>query len=225
MLVDLHAALADPSRLAVAQLLYANDATPGELGERLGLPSNLLAHHLRALEAAGVIARHRSEHDRRRHYVTLRIDRPYVGSLVAVGLEGVKVPRRVLFVCTRNSARSKLAAAIWRAGSDIPSADAGTAPAPGPHPLTARVAGRLRLHLDQVTRHVDQARKRGDLVVTVCDHVHETWPEAASAMHWSVPDPVAIGDEEAFVSAAEILRTRIALLATNLQKGTSHVRI
>ena len=40
-------------------------ASPSELGESVGPPSNLLAHHLRVLEEAGLITRGRSEADRR----------------------------------------------------------------------------------------------------------------------------------------------------------------
>jgi hypothetical protein len=42
-----------------------------------------------------------------------------------------------------------------------------------------------------------------DCVVTVCDEAHEqlghTLP--GQRLHWSVPDPVARGDNEAFVAA------------------------
>ncbi|MEU4287885.1 hypothetical protein AB0E63_06670 [Kribbella sp. NPDC026596] len=41
-----HAALGDPGRLAIVDLLTAGDAAPGELGAALGLPTNLIAHHV-----------------------------------------------------------------------------------------------------------------------------------------------------------------------------------
>src|SRR3989337_1300266 len=66
-----HAALADPARLAVVDLLCVGDASPSELQAALDLPSNLLAHHLRVLQHAGVIERSRSEGDRRRTYLRL----------------------------------------------------------------------------------------------------------------------------------------------------------
>src|ERR1700704_4976533 len=67
-----HAALADPARLAIADTLLAGDASPSELAGMLAMPSNLLAHHLHVLEQAGVITRRRSEGDRRRTYLRLR---------------------------------------------------------------------------------------------------------------------------------------------------------
>lgn len=60
--------------------LLAGDASPGDLAEALGLGTNLLAHHLHVLEDAGVIRRVRSEGDRRRTYVQLRLDAPGGGS-------------------------------------------------------------------------------------------------------------------------------------------------
>ena len=47
-----HAALADPARLRITDALGDGDASPKELGAMLAMPSNLLAHHLRVLEAS-----------------------------------------------------------------------------------------------------------------------------------------------------------------------------
>ena len=43
-------------------------------------------------------------------------------------------PARALFVCTRNSARSQLAAALWRSLAGAPAESAGTHPADRVHP-------------------------------------------------------------------------------------------
>ena len=51
---------------------------PASWPQQVGLGSNLLAHHLRVLEDAGVMRRVRSEGDRRRSYVQLRLDNPIV---------------------------------------------------------------------------------------------------------------------------------------------------
>ena len=42
-----HAALGDVHRLRIVDLLATTDASSSELGAALGLPSNLLAHHLK----------------------------------------------------------------------------------------------------------------------------------------------------------------------------------
>ena len=118
-----HAALADPARLAITDTLLAGDASPSELAGMLAMPSNLLAHHLHVLEQAGVITRRRSEGDRRRTYLRL-----LPGALDPLAAPPARTARRVLFVCTANSARSHLAAALWRRASTVPAASAGTHP-------------------------------------------------------------------------------------------------
>src|SRR6202012_2091716 len=91
------------------------------------MPSNLRAHHLNVLEQAGLISRHRSEGDRRRNYLRL-IPAP-LDSLMRPGGQAARRGRGVLFVCPANSARSHLAAALWRRVGAVPAASAGTHPA------------------------------------------------------------------------------------------------
>ena len=76
-----HAALGDPARLTIVDSLFLTDLSPGDLARRLGLPSNLLAHHLRVLESAGIVERRRSEGDGRRSYVRLRSEHPMLRAL------------------------------------------------------------------------------------------------------------------------------------------------
>ena len=115
-----------------------------------GLGSNLLAHHLRVLEEAGIIRRVRSEGDRRRSYVQLRLDHPTVWAAAISGRmpNSLTPGPRVVFVCTANSARSQLAAAIWNQLSPIPATSAGTHPGPRIHPRAIAVADRHGLRLD-----------------------------------------------------------------------------
>src|SRR4051794_41609113 len=99
----LHAALSDPARLAIIDTLSLGDASPSELGTALGMPSNLLAHHLRVLEGQGMLTRSRSEGDRRRSYVGL-----VPGGLDELTARPAKAVGRVVFICSANSARSHL---------------------------------------------------------------------------------------------------------------------
>ncbi len=202
----IHAALGDPARLAIADILAAGDASPGEIGARLELPTNLVAHHLKVLEDAGVIGRSRSEADRRRTYVRLRPQ-----ALSALRSPALSAPRRVVFVCTANSARSQLAAALWSAASTVPAASAGTQPAPRVHPKAVRTAKRHGLHLDpDRTSRLGEVEADGDLVIAVCDHAHESLPANVLRLHWSVPDPVPAGTDAAFEDAYADLAARIS---------------
>ncbi len=207
----LHAALADPARLAITDTLQAGDAAPSELAAMLAMPSNLLAHHLHVLEQAGIISRRRSEGDRRRTYLQL-----VPGALDALAPPTTRAALRVLFVCTGNSARSHLAAALWRRASTVPAASAGTHPAPAIDPGAIAAAQRHRLPLPRLRpRHIGQVRQAGDLIVTVCDLAHEELAEAA-AVHWSVPDPVPAGDPASFDAALAQLADRVQRLAPRL---------
>jgi ArsR family transcriptional regulator, arsenate/arsenite/antimonite-responsive transcriptional repressor / arsenate reductase (thioredoxin) len=206
-----HAALSDPARLQITDTLLAGDASPSELAALLGLPSNLLAHHLHVLEQAGVITRRRSEGDRRRTYLQL-----IPGPLDTLAVPPARAARRVLFVCTANSARSHLAAALWRQASSVPAVSAGTHPASAIDPGAIAAAGRRRLALPRLRpRHISEVRHEGDLVVTVCDLAHEELAEA-TAVHWSIPDPVPAGDPGSFDAALAQLADRVGRLAPRL---------
>ena len=148
-------ALGDPVRLAVVEQLRLQDLSPDRLSAALDVPGNLLAHHLKVLESAGVIERTHSQHDRRRTYVRL-LDDSLDGLLPVPDV--LAVPR-VVFVCTHNSARSVLAEALWRQASDVPSASAGTHPAARINPRARVAARRADLDLDAAApRSIDDVR-------------------------------------------------------------------
>lgn len=205
-----HAALADPARLRIVDLLTLGDFSPTELQAELGMPSNLLSHHLRALEGAGLATRHRSEADKRRSYIRLA-----AGALdgLAPGVEHGAT--RILFVCTRNSARSQMAAALWRHVSEIPSTSAGTHPADRIAQGAIDVARRHGMDLPEVPPRKLGEISAGDFVVTVCDNAHEELT-SLDGVHWSVPDPLRFNTEEAFESAFTDLSHRIHDLAPRL---------
>jgi protein-tyrosine-phosphatase/DNA-binding MarR family transcriptional regulator len=207
----IHAALAEPARLQITDTLLAGDASPSELAAMLAMPSNLLAHHLHVLEQAGVITRRRSEGDRRRTYLQL-----IPGSLDSLAAPPAHAARRVLFVCTANSARSHLAAALWRRASTVPAVSAGTRPGPAIDPGAIAAAARHRLPLPRLRpRDISEVRHDDDLVITVCDLAHEELGRAA-ALHWSVPDPVPAGDPGSFDAALAQLADRVGRLAPGL---------
>ena len=206
-----HAALADPARLAITDTLLAGDASPSELAAMLAMPSNLLAHHLHTLEQAGIITRRRSEGDRRRTYLQM-----VPGALDSLAPPPARAALRVLFVCTANSARSHLAAALWRQASTIPAVSAGTHPAATIDPGGIAAAGRHGLPLPRRRpRHISDIRHDGDLIVTVCDLAHEELAEA-TAVHWSIPDPVPTGDPGSFDAALAQLADRVRRFAPRL---------
>ena len=203
-----HAALGDPARLAIVDELHQSDRAPVELRRLLGIESNLLAHHLDVLESVGMINRSRSSGDGRRRYVHLLRD-----SLHDLSPGRRTLPARALFVCTRNSARSQLAAALWWSIAGVPAESAGTHPAARVH--TGAIAAAKRAGLDisrAIPRTLDGVRNRPAIVVTVCDQAHEELAPDDTWLHWSVPDPVTDGSSAAFDATVAELRERIGVL-------------
>ena len=176
------------------------------------------------MESAGLIARRRSEGDGRRSYVHLRTEQPSVANLITPGVFGHQALRRVLFVCTHNSARSQLAAAEWKRTSKVPVASAGTHPADTIHRRALDTARRHKLSLAGAgTQPVAHVRTEDDLVVAVCDQAHEELAATGQpgALHWSIPDPVRQDTNNAFESAYDDIRSRVVRLADAWPSSTT----
>jgi protein-tyrosine-phosphatase len=206
-----YAALADPMRLRIVDELAASDRSPRELAAWLEMAPNLLAHHLDVLEGAGLVSRSHSSGDGRRRYVRLR----------AAALDGLWRPPRIepqpaLFVCSQNSARSQLAAALWRRETNCAGSSAGTHPARRVHRGAMDAAARAGLDLgDAVPRRIEEVAERPALTVTVCDRAHEGLAGSERWLHWSIPDPVESRTAEAFDEVlAELCRRMRLLLGT-----------
>lgn len=177
----------------------------------LGVPSNLLAHHVKLLQQADVVERSRSEGDHRRTYLRLRPSA--LADLVPSGV--VSAPREV-FVCTHNSARSQLAAALWRRRSQVPATSAGTQPASRVHP---------RRSLPPVSTGFHSPAPAPLTSVRCC--VRTTWwwrcatTRTRQRLHWSVRDPASVGTEAAFDRAFTDLADRVDRLALAVHSGAS----
>lgn len=200
-----HAALGDPVRLRIAEELAVSDRSPAWLAQEVGVPSNLLAHHVNTLVDAAVVRRSRSEADGRRTYVSLtELGRATVGSQPLTA-------RRVLFVCTHNSARSQFAQALWRGCSDVPAASAGTEPARRIHPKAVSVASSHGVRLQGQPELLSDDDFDGALVISVCDNADQMLDH--EHLHWSVPDPARDDRVADFRSAYDLIESRIGTLA------------
>lgn len=112
-------------------------------------------------------------------------------------LDGVAdvTPRRVLFLCTHNSARSQMAEGLLRAlaGDRFEVASAGTEQT-RVNPLAVRAMAELGIDIGgHESKTVDRfLGDRWDYVVTVCDSANEAcpvFPGATHRVHWSFDDP------------------------------------
>lgn len=128
--------------------------------------------------------------------------------------------RRVLFLCTHNSARSQMAEGLLRAlGGDRVEAHSAGTEATGIRPLAVRAMSEIGVDISgQSSKTLERyAAQPFDLVVTVCDDAREAcpyFPGATEQRHWSLPDPsAATGSEEdrlaVFRSVRDELRRRI----------------
>ena len=134
---------------------------------------------------------------------------------------GGTAPRRVLFLCTANSARSQLAEGLARAaapeGAEVWSA--GTKPA-SLHPLALEVMHEIGLDIAaQRSKGLDETPWREvDTIVTLCGDAEETCPAVGSGvrrLHWPLPDPAKVPEGErlaAFREARDEIRWRVASL-------------
>jgi len=209
----LHAALGEPARLAIVDALHLGDASPSEIAKLLNLPSNLIAHHINMLDEVGLVTRSRSEGDGRKVYLRLVPD-----VLAHLMPPSVAPVHRLVFVCTHNSARSQIAAALWATRAEVPAGSAGTQPATRVHPRAVRVARRHGLTLTHArTAHINDVVRRDDLVIAVCDNAHEQLPTTdPPRLHWSIPDPVPADTDAAFEAVYIELEARIDRLAAAL---------
>jgi len=117
---------------------------------------------------------------------------------------------QVVFVCRQNSARSQIAAAIWRSVTGESVASAGTEPALNLHPLTIKIAEQHRLDLSNARpRDLESLKIKGKTIITVCDQSHDDIANPLSHLHWSMPDPAELGTMAAFEKTFQELVERI----------------
>jgi arsenate reductase len=132
----------------------------------------------------------------------------------------VGTKRRVLFVCTHNSARSQMAEGLLRhlGGDRFAAYSAGTE-ATGVRPLAVRAMAEVGIDISgQESKTLDRfLGEPFDAVITVCDQANEACPVffgAKQRLHWSFPDPSqATGTQEeqlaVYRSVRDALRARI----------------
>jgi protein-tyrosine-phosphatase len=239
--------LAHDLRWKIVTLLARGDYNGLEFVRLLGQPQNLVSYHLRRLHEQHLVREHRSTADERSIYYSLDLDT--VRSLYqsagealhpALGVIEAPLPRaealphqdalRMLFLCTENSARSQMAEALLRHLSHgrIDAYSAGSHPTQV-HPLAQQVLAERGISTEGLrSKSIDEfAGQSFDVIVTVCDRVHEacpTFPGDPECIHWSFADPAAVeGSLEerhrAFEQTSLQLTTRLRFLLILLERA------
>jgi protein-tyrosine-phosphatase len=80
------------------------------------------------------------------------------------------------------------------------------------HPAAIAAGRRHGLDLTGAIPHPLDDSHRQSTIVTVCDRAHEQLDPSADNWHWSIPDPVDIGTDDAFDDAVTQLDSRIRTL-------------
>lgn len=221
-------ALAHESRLGIFRLLVRDERTAGELATQLELPASSLSFHLRAMSQAGLIAATREGTSLRYRVCAEQLHELlwFLGEDCCQGRTELSLTERieerkstdgaVLFVCSRNSARSQMAEAILRRQDpSIEVYSAGLRPA-AIHPLTLRVLEEARLPTAELF-----AKDIGSLLgkvsfgsaIIVCEAANADCPQihsfAPEQLYWPFEDPVEVGTLKAFRAARDAIAKRI----------------
>jgi arsenate reductase len=136
--------------------------------------------------------------------------------MATAGLERSRPRRRVLFICTHNSARSQMAEGFVRALAsarfDVQSAGTERASV---HPLAIQAMGERGIDISRHTSKlfVGLVQEPWDYVITVCDEANERcplFPGRVKRLHWSFDDPSrAAGSEAERLEKFRSVRDRI----------------
>ena len=132
-------------------------------------------------------------------------------------MKDTEMKKRVLFLCTHNSARSQMAEALLRAqgGNDYQVFSAGTEQT-RVHPLAIQAMKEIGVDISgQESKTLNRfLLSQFDYVITVCDQANETcpiFPGAPERIHWSFEDPSkATGTDEQRLHAFRKIRDDIA---------------
>jgi arsenate reductase (thioredoxin) len=124
--------------------------------------------------------------------------------------------KKVLFLCTHNSARSQMAEGLLRhlAGDSFEAHSAGTE-ATHVRPLAIRTMDEVGVDISgQESKTLDRYLSEPfDYVITVCDEANEAcpfFPGAKNRLHWSLEDPSrADGTEEERLAVFRKVRDEI----------------
>lgn len=133
----------------------------------------------------------------------------------------MSMKKRVLILCTGNSARSQMAEGLFRhAGGDTFEVfSAGTQPS-FVRPEAIAVMNEIGIDISSHrSKSVDEFRgQQLDSVITVCDNANEScpvFPAATQRLHWPFEDPAAVRGSEAerlaaFRKVRDQIQARIA---------------
>ena len=238
--------LAHDLRWRLLSHLAHSDYRVAELVQLVGEPLNLVSYHLRQLRSQHLVGERRSSADERAVYYRLDLEQLHhlyheAAAQLHPALGAATDPTQrqqwhfnastppLLFLCTGNSSRSPMAAALARhlSGGQVLTFSAGSHPAAQINPRAIQALAHLGIELPATApKNLDLYREQSfDRVITLCDKVREVcppFPGHPTPIHWSFADPAKVEGSEAertqaFDETATQLAKRIRLLLTELE--------
>ncbi|HEY6230255.1 MAG TPA: arsenate reductase ArsC [Pyrinomonadaceae bacterium] len=136
--------------------------------------------------------------------------------------------KKVLILCTGNSARSQMAEGLLRhyGGDNFSVESAGIEPS-FVRPEAIEAMRELGIDISaQRSKSIDEFSGQSfDYVITVCDNANQNcpaFPEATQRIHWSIPDPAAVqGDNETRLEAFRAARDELRKRLDEFRQGSS----
>ena len=126
------------------------------------------------------------------------------------------VPKKILFLCVANSARSQMAEGLARArfGDRVEVASAGSVPTRvNPHAVAAMAEIGIDISAHRSKSVGDIGAGDFDLIVTLCaDEVCPVVPGRVARLHWPLPDPANAPPDQAparFREVRDLIRARL----------------
>jgi len=124
--------------------------------------------------------------------------------------------KKILFLCTGNSARSQMAEGLMRhfRGDEFEVFSAGVEPK-GVHPQAIEAMRETGIDISrQQSKHVDDLPiKEFDYIITLCDHAAQNCPVffgKGARLHQGFPDPAAVqGSEQDVLEAFRKVRDEL----------------
>ena len=139
------------------------------------------------------------------------------------------IKRKVLFLCTGNSARSQMAEALLRhkASDSFEVYSAGTKP----EPVDGRALDALRKYGIEVKEISSKSVASFDgvifdYVISLCDKASvecRSYPNAGKQLAWDFPDPKSRSDDQPFSKTLNELNTRLGMFLLVEQKHKTQV--
>jgi len=231
--IEIAKALADQNRLRILKLLEGRELCVCQMLPVIGGPASGLSRNLSILKEAKLLDAHKdgrwvryrlnrdSSDDVGRQILSLVADwlnddhqvitdRTELENILKLSLEEICIKdrkptakKRVLFLCTSNSARSQMAEALVNhdLGDRFEAYSAGTAPKP-PHSLALKALAEIGIdHSGARSKSLEEfAGQPFDHVITLCNDANETCPVffgGVKRAHIGFEDPArATGSEE-----------------------------